>query len=86
MALQKTITLENGLTVPNAYIKIFNAGTDKKMTNILVRYYANAENTLHIYEHGYAFKPDMTDSGENLWKQGYEHLKSLPEFEGAIDA
>jgi hypothetical protein len=31
----------------------------------------------------YEFPPDM--SGPNFIKQAYEHLKTLPEFEGAVD-
>lgn len=36
-----------------------------------------------LLENGYGFIPDM--EGPNFIKQAYDHLKTLPEFEGAVD-
>lgn len=34
---------------------------------------------------GYRFAPSVADGSENFIKQAYEHLKTLPEFAGAVD-
>lgn len=33
----------------------------------------------------YVFTPSVDDGSDNFIKQAYEHLKTLPEFSGAID-
>lgn len=83
MALKITKKMDNGIIVENAYAKIISAGSSKESTNIRVAYYVDSTQEKSFYEHEYVFKPNMTDNGENLWKQGYEYLKTLPEFKNA---
>lgn len=85
MALKLNYTMKNGISVNNAYAKIVSAGTDKKWANIKVAYFVDKTQTIPFHQHEYIFKPDMTDKGVNLWKQGYAHLKTLDDFAGAVD-
>lgn len=85
MAFKMNVKMNNGITVNDAYVKIFNAGTDKNWANITVAYYVNKDMEESFYQHAYVFRANMQDGAENLWKQGYEHLKTLPEFADAED-
>lgn len=85
MAFMINKTMENGITVNNAYAKIISAGTNKINANIRVAFYVNNQQVTPFYQHEYVFQPDMTDAGENLWKQGYEYLKTHSDFVGAVD-
>lgn len=85
MALKITKTMDNGITVNDAYVKIVSCGTNKGSANIKVAFYVNQNQEKSFYEHIYVFTPDMTDNGVNIWKQGYEYLKNHPDFEGAED-
>jgi len=55
---------------------------DKEKVSIQVFTYKEA-NELLIESKSFSFTPNL--DGENFIKQGYEHLKTLPEFAGAID-
>lgn len=76
----KFVPLANDLTVQNAYIKITKIHGGKE--NILVSYavmFGSDE-----VDSGYAsFLPSL--EGKNFIAQAYDHLKTLPEFSGAID-
>jgi hypothetical protein len=87
MALLKqyTETKENfngTLAIPSAYWKVNSVSGDKISCQICVGVYPAANGSL-VTEKTYYFKPSM-DSG-NFIAQAYAHLKSLPEFAGAID-
>ena len=86
MALKITKKMDSGIVVKDAYVKIVSAGSSKTSTNIRLAYYVDSKQEVPFYEHEYVFKPDMTTEGKNLWEQGYEYLKTLPEFEEAEDA
>lgn len=86
MALKITKKMDNGIVVADAYAKIVSAGSSKTSTNIRVAFYVDPKQEVPFYEHEYVFKPNMTNKGKNMWKQGYEYLKTLPEFEEAEDA
>jgi hypothetical protein len=77
--------MDNGLEVPNAYIKIISVGTDKTYANATIGVYVNEEQEEPVYTHAYVFGVDMTDNAKNVWKQGYDYLKSLPKFADAVD-
>lgn len=85
MAMKMTYKLDNGLIVPDAYIKIISAGTDKTCANVTIGVYVSEEQTEPVYTHAYIFAVDMTDNAKNIWKQGYDYLKSLPKFADAED-
>jgi hypothetical protein len=87
MALQKNFTLNNGLEVPNAYIKIETLSSTKESATARIGVYVSKEKIQNgsVYEQYRIFTPDFTDEADNLWKQCYKYLKSLPEFAGAED-
>ena len=90
MALTKQIIAPQGLTINNAYIRIDEQRGTKDICNIRVRNYVSKEafdnRSEYVSEKVYSFTPSVTDNAPNFIKQGYEYLKTLPEFTDAIDA
>jgi hypothetical protein len=90
MALIKSIKLLNGIELKDGYFKIFNIMGDKNMLSLNVQIYFSKEhcdNTgIPIAGDSYSFKPAVLNESENFLKQGYDYLKTLPEFKDAIDA
>lgn len=91
MALQKTLTLNNGISLTDAYIKIIGldipsaadiGGQKKRFALVRTSIQANASGSL-IQLHTCDFEVSM--SGDNFLAQAYTHLKTLPEFAGAAD-
>ena len=91
MALQKTITLNNGISLTDAYIKIIGlnipssaeiGGEKKRFAHVQTSIQANAEGSL-IELHTSDFEVSM--DGGNFLAQAYAHLKTLPMFSGATD-
>ena len=87
MALQMEYTNEYGLTT-QAYIKIDDLIWKKENTMLRIEVFANKQARNEdkrplemIVEH---FQPDL-NSLDNLVKQAYTYLKTLPEFENAED-
>lgn len=87
MALQKNIqvpdfALQNGQLrqLSNAYIKIVSTSTvDNCIEYRVVVYTQKGGDGVHTYQYSC-----LLSSGD-LVTQGYEHLKTLPEFAGATD-
>jgi hypothetical protein len=90
MALLKMIETESGLTVENSYMRIEVLSGDKSNITFQLSGYVNQEaysnGKVQIISKTFNFIPDIADNAPNFIKQGYEYLKTLPEFEGAIDA
>lgn len=82
--IQKTIYGKE-LVFPNAYIEIVSLNGTKNKIRINVNTYDTKakENLIKMEE--YSFVPSVEDSSENFVKQGYEFLKTLLEFKGALD-
>ncbi|WP_440961276.1 hypothetical protein ACN6KS_02525 [Paenibacillus nitricinens] len=89
MALKKTIVLDSGLTANGAYIRIDSLSGYKGGLDISVNSYITQEafNTGQGYleQKFYSFVPSVEDDAPNFIKQGYEYLRTLSEFDGAID-
>lgn len=89
MGLLKTIELESGLIVQNAYCKIIViSGNSEEMTLYLSTYVdrdASIEEKPYLRQTAFSFVPSLLDGADNFIKQGYEHLKTLPEFTNAVD-
>ena len=66
----------------NAYCKINKQDGTKELVCFDVDFFTQKDGE-KINSLVYQFCPDM--DGGNFIKQAYEHLKTLPEFEGAID-
>jgi hypothetical protein len=91
MALQKTITLNNGISLTDAYIKIIGlnipssveiGGEKKRFAHVQTSIQANATGSL-IELHTSDFEFDLNGGG--ALAQAYAHLKTLPMFAGAAD-
>jgi hypothetical protein len=89
MALKKDITLDNGLVAKDAYIVISSIQWTRKSCILTVESYCNQEyfhdDKSKISSKVFGFIPKITDGSLNFLKQGYEYLKTLDEFNGAID-
>lgn len=94
MALKKTFTLQgksyihggfwstqpkDETVVTECYIKVVSVSGDKENVAAKVDFGAPTIDGTRTY----VFAPAM--EGYNFIKQAYEHLKTLPEFSGAID-
>jgi hypothetical protein len=83
MALKKTVTTIAGLNAESAYhrveeITIFN----KYNIKFTVRGYVDIKKPCFCEK---SFLTGYDLSQDNPIKQAYEHLKTLPEFAGAVD-
>lgn len=89
MALKKSETLENGILVTDAYFRIDTVSGYKGEITISVNSYVSQESFLetspYLEQKFYTFVPNVSSDSKEMWTQGYEHLKTLPEFAGAID-
>lgn len=89
MALKKTITLNSGLTVENAYIRIDTVSGYKGGLDISVNSYISQEafnnGQEYLEQKFYNFIPSVEDTAPNFIKQGYKYLKTLQEYIDAID-
>jgi hypothetical protein len=87
MAISKTIKLKNNFgeesTFPNAYFRVDKLEGSKHLVSITVGCYKSGELTL-LYENTVSFVPDL-NSSDNFITQGYQYLKTLPEFADATD-
>lgn len=81
MALKKTVTFK-GITVQDAYIKVWRFEGEKTKMRFGVCYQADANS--QPFDSVTVECPYSLD-GENPIKQAYEHIKTLPEFAGAQD-
>jgi hypothetical protein len=83
MALKKNIDSQFGITINDAYIRVENITFDaSKAMMFFVRTYAK-QNFPSLSEQQMILAYDM--NGANPYVQAYEHLKTLPEFTGAVD-
>ena len=63
----------------NAYIKVKNVQGGKETVTASVEF---SDGQMALQKQ-VVFAPDL--DGPNFIKQAYEHLKTLPEFDGAVD-
>lgn len=89
MALQKRIETASGITLPVAYIKIENTTGNAETQSITVCVYADEAARTGgkepVDQKYYSFECSVADDAPNFIKQGYEYLKTLPEYEQATD-
>lgn len=89
MAVQVNVILNNGITVNNAYARINTVGGTKEYCHVSVRYYkdkqAFEDGKEMLKEDIYEFIPSVEDGSLNWIKQGYEYIKTLPQFNNVID-
>jgi hypothetical protein len=86
MALNKQVILKSNfnddVVFNDAYIKVENVNGNKTSMRFEVYTYKEKEGFV-VDRKSYAFTPKL--EGRNFIAQAYEHLKTLLEFEGAID-
>jgi hypothetical protein len=83
MALAKTVVTVHGLQALNAYHRVESVALQNKETiTFRVRSYTETDKPFFI-DNALSCAYDL--DGANPIKQAYEHLKTLPEFEGAVD-
>lgn len=89
MALRKNIEFtpngfDSAASLSNAYIKVDTVSGNKSTVEITVIIYSEKnEQKLPAQAKKYTFAPSM--GNKNFIAQAYEHLKTLPEFDGAED-
>jgi hypothetical protein len=69
-------------TFEGCYIRVGSVSSSKTEATAVVSFLESEGGKL-LYEQIYGFAIDL--AGDNPIKQAYEHLKTLPEFEGAED-
>jgi hypothetical protein len=100
MALQQTATLSSlGLTLENVYYRVENLAIDSSYTpateinpevprnsrmTFYVRAYATSTNVEKLDQTSYNAPYDI-QSLDNPIKQAYIYVKTMPEFENAVD-
>jgi hypothetical protein len=89
MALKQNITLNNGLNIENAYIRIDTFSGSKKSVQIIVNSYISQESFNngigYLEQNIYTFTPDVSNTAKLVIKQGYEYIKTLEEYKDAVD-
>jgi hypothetical protein len=87
MALSKSITLLDNfnieVSITEAYIKIENIYGTKSNLTFALAYKKHKDDIEPFNTEAFEFIPML--EGVNFIAQGYEHLKTLPEFADAID-
>ncbi len=88
MALKHTITETNNFgietTLADCYIKVGRIVGDKTRLHGTALFMNAAQDNLY-FERSYEFVPSVADGSNNFIAQAYAHLKTLPEFAGAVD-
>lgn len=83
MALKITVTTQQGITVNNAYHRVESVHlVEKTEIGFQLRSYALPDFP-HFSDVEYSCAYDI--GGQNPIAQAYAHLKTLPEFAGAVD-
>ncbi|OZQ74724.1 hypothetical protein [Paenibacillus sp. VTT E-133291] len=90
MALLKELETASGITLQDAYIKIENTSGNAETQSIIVCIYVNEDSRMSgksaVDEKYYTFPCSVSDEAPNFIKQGYQYLKTLPEYSEAIDS
>ena len=90
MALSKSLNLPTGIIVESAYMRIGMVQGNKNGLSITVDAYkdqqAYADGKAELHRMYYNFVPSVEEGASNFIQQGYEHLRTLPEFVDSVDA
>ena len=89
MALSKSVKftpvgLSQEIEISNAYHRIESVSGSKGKITAAYSVRESADAPSALWEATCEFVP-VIENGENFIKQGYTHLKTLPEFAGAVD-
>lgn len=85
MGLQKTITLDNGLLIENAYLKIVGVSGDKSAIAFNIGAFLSRDKTagqpLKMF-----YNSVSADITGNVWRQVYEFFKGTEDGQDSVDA
>lgn len=90
MGFLKDTTSDSGITVSNAYHRIgLIEGTQELINFGLSAYpsrevYKNNKSITPLFSKKYSFKPDVSIGSENTFKQAYDYLFTLDEYQDVI--
>jgi hypothetical protein len=81
---------ETGQQFSDSYALIYKLSGSKELLYIQLHWYIDQEARLNKKQpvgiKSFTFSPSVDADSENFIKQGYEYLKTLPEFSDAIDS
>lgn len=75
--------LKEDYVVSDCYAQVTNASVQKGKGFAAIAFYNSPEKVKVVGNASYEFDYDI--NGANPIAQAYEHIKTLPEFEGAVD-
>lgn len=84
MALYKNNFKIDGNNEMDCKIKILGVSGSKENLCLEVAFYYK-DSEFIVNKDFYLFTPDISNNSRNFIKQGYEYLKTLKEFDNAID-
>jgi hypothetical protein len=77
---------ESPAVLKNAYARIDSVNGTKNHLSLMVSFYNKSNNLMIVaHQNAYEFEPSINNDAQNFIKQGYDYLKTLPEFADAID-
>lgn len=89
MALQKTLKLTNNFgtetEIPNVYIKVSEVLFCKNGSFGTIQFKKTKEDNIPLKIDRFYFESIVGQNAKDAIAQGYEHLKTLPEFADAVD-
>lgn len=94
MAITKTVTLRNGLSATDAYIRIDAFYGSKRTVTYSANTYLSREAFTggplqdpapYLEQEMFAFEPDSSPDAPHVWEQCYAHLKAQDRFADAVD-
>lgn len=78
-----------GINLEEAYVKIENTNGNSEQQQVIIFIYANESARISkknpVDQKDYTFQCSVEEGAPNFIKQGYDYLKTLPEFTAAID-
>lgn len=90
MAIKLPFETGFGINLQDAYVKIENTNGNSVEQQLLIFVYASETARFNgkspIDKMSYTFSCSVEEGSPNFIKQGYDYLKTLPEFAEAIDA
>jgi hypothetical protein len=81
MAIKKTLQI-NDVTIPECYVRVSRYYGTKTQMSFTIDFCANADaKPIQQQEIQVGINP----SGDNVLTQAYTHIKTIPQFAGAVD-
>lgn len=91
VGLEMTVLSDSGIVVENAYHRLDYIEGKQEVISFNVKTYPSYSDFLKnkkltpLTSKYYFFKPNLNQDSDNLFKQSYDHLKSLGEYNTATD-